>query len=397
MRKATLARILVLVTLSVGSLMLASCDWLVPQPRVDFTFAPASGEEPLVVDFAPVLEEAVVSYLWTLGDGSTSAERTPSHTYYAAGTYSVTLAVVFEGGEPSSVTKTDSIVVSAGPMFKESDGLYWLDEDLGLITRGTRDGLGAQETVVGGLRNASAMAVNSSHVFWGTSSTVWRMPLDHSKGWEAIASNQKPIVDLAVDLKLSKVYWTVTPSLPIMVDQYDGGIYRANFDGSSRETFKSYPASSNWFATEVAVDPFGGFVYWFYAKSDYVGPLGASDAKAMDWEGEIQGSTVLGMVTTTIYPLPEGTQLAVNEGLPHIAQYLYWTDSVAGMIWVGKIDGSGHWELMRGLPHPKGIAIDASDNALFWSDDDGIHRANLDGTNVQLLYDVTADVLDVGP
>ncbi len=78
MRKATLARILVLVTLSVGSLMLASCDWLVPQPRVDFTFAPASGEEPLVVDFAPVLEEAVVSYLWTLGDGSTSAERTPS-------------------------------------------------------------------------------------------------------------------------------------------------------------------------------------------------------------------------------------------------------------------------------------------------------------------------------
>jgi hypothetical protein len=67
------------------------------------------------------------------------------------------------------------------------------------------------------------------------------------------------------------------------------------------------------------------------------------------------------------------------------------------MIWVGKIDGSGYWELLSGLPHPKGIAIDASANALFWSDDDGVHRANLDGTNARLLYDMSADVLAVGP
>jgi PKD repeat protein len=396
-RKMVVARILVLVALSVGSLMLASCDWLVPQPRVDFTFDPASGEEPLVVEFAAVLEDAATSHLWTFGDGATSTESAPSHIYYAAGTYSVTLVVTFEDGVPVSRTKADCIVVSAGPMFRESDGLYWLDEDLGSITRGTRDGLGAQESVIGGLRNASTMAVNSSHVFWGTSSAVWRLPLDHSTGSQSIASNQKPIVDLAVDTRLNKVYWTVTPSLPIMTDQYDGGIYRANFDGTSRETFKSYPASSNWFATEVAVDPFGGFVYWFYAKSDYVGPLGASGAMAMDWEGEIQASPVFGMATTTIYPLSEGTRLAVSSGLPHIAQYLYWTDSVAGKIWVGKIDGSEMRQLLTGLPHPKGIAIETSDNALFWSDDDGIHRANLDGTNARLLYDVSADVLDVGP
>jgi hypothetical protein len=87
----------------------------------------------------------------------------------------------------------------------------------------------------------------------------------------------------------------------------------------------------------------------------------------------------------------------VSTGLTHIAEYLYWTNSAAGTIWIGKIDGSGMRQLLTGLPHPKGIAIEASDNALFWSDDGGIHRANLDGTNPRLLYAVSADVLAVGP
>ena len=98
---------------------------------MDFTFTPASGEEPLVVDFTPVLEDAPTEYLWTFGDGTTSAESVPSHIYYVAGTYSVTLAVVYADGEPSSATKTDCIVVSEGPMFRESDGLYWLDRGNG--------------------------------------------------------------------------------------------------------------------------------------------------------------------------------------------------------------------------------------------------------------------------
>jgi hypothetical protein len=101
------------------------------------------------------------------------------------------------------------------------------------------------------------------------------------------------------------------------------------------------------------------------------------------------------MAFTTLCPIVDATQLAAGTGLAHIAQYLYYTKSLPGMIWVADLDG-GTWELMRGLPHPQGVAVDASLNAIFWSDDAGIHRANLDGSNPRLLYETHADVLALG-
>jgi PKD repeat protein len=57
-------RVLVLVGFGIAGLFFTGCDWFSGQPDVDFTFTPGSGNEPLVVDFAPVLEGAVTGYLW---------------------------------------------------------------------------------------------------------------------------------------------------------------------------------------------------------------------------------------------------------------------------------------------------------------------------------------------
>jgi serine protease len=54
----------------------------------------------------------IASRAWTFGDGGTSTATNPSHTYAAAGTYSVALKVTDNGGLTN--TKTSSVSVSGG-------------------------------------------------------------------------------------------------------------------------------------------------------------------------------------------------------------------------------------------------------------------------------------------
>ncbi|MCP4639090.1 MAG: PKD domain-containing protein, partial [bacterium] len=50
-------------------------------------------------------------WLWDFGDGATSTEPNPMHTYTSEGTYSVTLTVEPLWGEPVSTSKPDHITV----------------------------------------------------------------------------------------------------------------------------------------------------------------------------------------------------------------------------------------------------------------------------------------------
>ena len=54
----------------------------------------------------------ISSYAWTFGDGGTSTSASPSHTYTAAGTYTVTLKVTDNTGATNSTSK--SVTVSSG-------------------------------------------------------------------------------------------------------------------------------------------------------------------------------------------------------------------------------------------------------------------------------------------
>ena len=56
----------------------------------------------------------IVSYAWTFGDGTTATGVTPSHTYAAAGTYSLNLTVTDNAGAKGSTTQTVK-VRSKGP------------------------------------------------------------------------------------------------------------------------------------------------------------------------------------------------------------------------------------------------------------------------------------------
>jgi len=81
---------------------------------VDFAASPTSGKKPLLVQFTPAVEGNARRYVWNFGDGNTSAEQSPEHTYTDAGTYGVILTVVPRQGEPTSVMKADYISVQSG-------------------------------------------------------------------------------------------------------------------------------------------------------------------------------------------------------------------------------------------------------------------------------------------
>ncbi|MFT3860689.1 PKD domain-containing protein [Micropruina sp.] len=57
----------------------------------------------------------IASYLWDFGDGSSSAESNPSHTYASVGTFSVTLTVTDSDGSTGTVTQSVTTVTNASP------------------------------------------------------------------------------------------------------------------------------------------------------------------------------------------------------------------------------------------------------------------------------------------
>jgi PKD repeat protein/surface antigen len=62
-------------------------------PIADFSASPVSGSAPLAVQFIDQSMGDPDSWYWDFGDGSTSSEQHPSHTYTSAGTYDVSLLV----------------------------------------------------------------------------------------------------------------------------------------------------------------------------------------------------------------------------------------------------------------------------------------------------------------
>lgn len=81
-------------------------------PEVSFSAAPVTGDAPLDVQFtSTVTGTAPFTYAWTFGDGTTSTEQNPVHTYASAGTYSVSLTVTNAVGTDTA-TQTDLVVVN---------------------------------------------------------------------------------------------------------------------------------------------------------------------------------------------------------------------------------------------------------------------------------------------
>jgi endonuclease/exonuclease/phosphatase family metal-dependent hydrolase len=81
-------------------------------PTVSLALSPASGSVPLNVDFTADVSGATASkYSWNFGDGASSTEAVPSHTYQAAGNYTAKVTVTDNSGATASAS---TVVAVAG-------------------------------------------------------------------------------------------------------------------------------------------------------------------------------------------------------------------------------------------------------------------------------------------
>jgi PKD repeat protein len=79
-------------------------------PKPIFGGSPTSGSPPLAVSFTDLSNGSISSWLWDFGDGTTSSNENPSHTYNSERVYTVSLRVTGSGGSDTE-TKVNYIVV----------------------------------------------------------------------------------------------------------------------------------------------------------------------------------------------------------------------------------------------------------------------------------------------
>lgn len=108
------------ITVLIAATALAGCPQVLPdpQPVANFSATPRSGNTGLEVAFSNQSTSGsggpITSWQWEFGDGGRSSEPNPRHTYFAAGTYDVSLTVTSSGGSHTRTRRGFIEVSSTG-------------------------------------------------------------------------------------------------------------------------------------------------------------------------------------------------------------------------------------------------------------------------------------------
>lgn len=169
---------------------------------------------------------------------------------------------------------------------------------------------------------------------------------------------------MGIALSIGKVYWVAEDLQTIQ---------RANLDGSSVENLSI--ATGSFF--DVAVDDSAGQLYW--------------TSGIQIWRGNLDGSSAVPIIGDAEQPYYLALDLVNGK--------LYWTDWAANEIGRANLDGTER-EIpgpISGLADkPIGITLDTTNGKLFWTSETGsVHRANLDGSQVETIVDNADSTWDI--
>jgi PKD repeat protein len=95
-------------------------------------FTPAVTADPMTYQFLNQSTGAIATLQWNFGDGTTSAEANPVHTYGAAGDYNVTLTATAADGVTSDTETLTITVVAPTPTPEPVDAVFTFDPNTGV-------------------------------------------------------------------------------------------------------------------------------------------------------------------------------------------------------------------------------------------------------------------------
>jgi len=90
-------------------------------PIADFSAPQTSGKIPFTVQFQDATFGTAQSYRWDFGDGVTSTEATPTHTYTTAGDFTVTLTATGSGGATKRIRQNYFHLTDPGTPIPDAD------------------------------------------------------------------------------------------------------------------------------------------------------------------------------------------------------------------------------------------------------------------------------------
>jgi PKD repeat protein len=97
----------------------------------EFVAKQSKGDVPFLVEFTSTTTGLVSSYLWEFGDGGTSPQPNPSHTYKQVGKYTVKLTVTHDGNS-KTVSKADFVTVLPANSVEEDGESYNANKTAGI-------------------------------------------------------------------------------------------------------------------------------------------------------------------------------------------------------------------------------------------------------------------------
>lgn len=164
---------------------------------------------------------------------------------------------------------------------------------------------------------------------------------------------------LSIDTQKDKIYWS---------DYFGGTIQRADADGSNVKMLISGRAWPH----RIAIDSEAGKLYWTESF------LTSNPGRIL--RADLDGTNVEELITEAENWLPVDIKLDPENG------HMYWTD-LLGKIQRATLEGTDVQDLVIGLGDLEGLALDLEAGKIYWVDswNGKVQRADLTGSNVEDL------------
>ena len=193
---------------------------------------------------------------------------------------------------------------------------------------------------------------------------------------EAVLASGSIVVEpdgIEVDVAAGKMYWTdMGPggAADKSVADKDGRIMRADLDGQNIETL--VPLGITTTPKQLTLDVAGGKVYWCDR-----GDVGDKNVDPKIMRANLDGSAVETLVSTDVMS-PVGIALDLANGK------VYFSDRYANAIKRANLDGTNVDIVVKDTEYPVDLAIDFKTRSLYWTarEAGGLYRADVDGNDI---------------